>query len=80
VIRAAAFAIFSIVFWFAALIALLMAATAPCGLAPGVGCDLEGPPWYGSVLATVGPLGVLIAAFAIYAGSVWLFIRTKKGG
>jgi hypothetical protein len=74
-----AFAIFSLAFWLVAAFVLILAATAPCGLAPGAWCELEGSPWWGVTLAAIGPLGVLIAAAILYAFSIWLYSRKQKG-
>lgn len=72
------FAVFSLIFWLATIGVLILTATAPCGLAPGVWCELDGPPWWGTVLAKIGLVGVLIAAVVLYAGSTWLYCRKQE--
>jgi len=72
--------IFSILYWLAALLLAGLATAAPCGFAPGVWCEEQGPNWLGATLASLGPLGVLLVASAIYAGAIWLGRRHLKDG
>ena len=57
---------FSISYWLAALYLTVLASVAPCGFAPGIKCELEGPSTFFSILGVLGPLGVMAGAAAIY--------------
>ena len=72
------FIVVSCAYWFLASILWVMAATAPCGLAPGLWCDIDGPPTVGIILEAIGPLGVSLMALAIYAIGAGLFFGRRK--
>jgi hypothetical protein len=78
VIRTTVVIVFSCLYWALALILSGLAVVAPCGLAPGEWCELEGPSGFGSVLAALGPAGVLLAAGVIYVGAMWLHVHLRK--
>jgi hypothetical protein len=66
------------VYWLFALGVAALAELAPCGLAPGEWCELEGPTRIGAVLGNLGPVGVFVVALVIYATSIWLLVRRWK--
>ena len=68
----------SCLYWAGALTLGFLALGAPCGLAPGIECDTQTPALFWRILGSVGPLGVLLSAIAIYFGAVWLNGRDKK--
>ena len=69
----------SCVYWAIALILLWLAAFAPCGLAPGAWCEMDGPNWFGAILGFLAPLGVFIVALTIYGLGIWrLTSRQRK--
>ena len=65
-------------YWAVALLVAFAALLAPCGLAPGEWCELEGPNWFGSVLAGLGPSGVIVIAAAIYVATAYSMTRFWK--
>jgi hypothetical protein len=65
-------------YWALAIVVLALASVAPCGLAPGAWCELEGPTWLGAVLGALGPVGVLLLALVIYVSATWLVTRKWK--
>jgi hypothetical protein len=56
----------SCLYFLVALAVAFIALFAPCGLAPGAWCDLEGPNWFGSLLGFLGPIGVIAVFIVVY--------------
>jgi len=72
------FVLASVLFWSIVVFLMIGAIVAPCGLAPGAWCELEGPNRLGATLAALGPVGVLAAGSASYAAGVWLPFRARQ--
>lgn len=69
--------LFSFLYFAVAAVLAFMSLFAPCGLAPGAWCELEGPNWFGWLLGFLGPLGVLAVFVAFYFAII--AVATRMG-